>query len=152
MKQYLNNLAAGFKRGGARLSAITCIALGLTACATAPGPVREAMVCGQTVRFHPDNLAPCARGSTACAVKTSSSTYSIYYSTMDEAVLGHEQEHACGMRHKEPWVTVAGKACTVVTEPGSTAWKKGDVMCRVDAGPPVKITDTRVVDWVLTAR
>lgn len=111
----------------------------VAACAAAPGPVREAMVCSKTVRFHPDNLTPCAPGATACALRTSSTSYSIYYASFDEAALEHEQEHACGMRHKEPWVFVGGKSCTVVTDPGSTAWKAGDVMCRGDAGPPVKV-------------
>lgn len=151
MKQFLANLAAGVLRGGPRLAVITLLALGVTACVSA-GPVREAMLCGQKVTFHPDDLKPCSRGSTACTVKTSGASYSVHYSTMDEAVLAHEEEHVCGMRHKEPWVTVAGKACTVVTDPGNTAWKKGDVMCRVDAGPPVKITDARVLNFVLSAR
>jgi hypothetical protein len=151
MTQFFANLAVRLQRGGSRLAVITFLALGVTACVS-PGPVREAQLCGQKVSFHPDNLTPCTRGTTACTVQTSTSSYAVHYSTMDEAVLAHEEEHVCGMRHKEPWVPVAGKACTVVTDPGKTAWKKGDVMCRVDAGPPIKITDARVLNFVLSAR
>ena len=133
----------------AKLLIVTLLAAGVSACVS-PGPVREAMVCGEKVTFHPDDLKPCNGGASACTLKSASaSSYHVYYSTIDEAVLGHEEEHVCGMRHREPWVTVAGKICTVVTEGGHTAWKKGDVMCRIDTGPPVKITDDRVRSYTL---
>ena len=134
-----------------KIAAFLALAISLAGCVS-PGPVHTGSVCGQTVTFHPDNLKPCNAGASACAVKTSASTYDIYYSTMDETVLGHEQEHVCGMRHREPWVMVSGKVCTVVTEGGNTQWQKGDVMCRVDAGPPIKITDTRIRSFTMNAR
>jgi len=134
-----------------RLALLTVVAVGVSACVS-PGPVREAMVCGQQVKFHPDDLKPCNGGASACALRAGDGYYHIHYSTMDESVLGHEQEHVCGMRHREPWVSVAGKICTVVTEGGTTMWKKGDVMCRVDAGPPVKITDQRIQSFTLNSR
>jgi hypothetical protein len=134
-----------------RAALLTLVAATAAACVS-PGPTREAMVCGQKVTFHPDDLKPCNGGASACAIKTGETSYHIHYSTMDESVLGHEQEHVCGMRHREPWVFVAGKICTVVTEGGSTSWKKGDVMCRVDAGPPIKITDTRIQAFTMNAR
>jgi len=156
---FANTHSGGMIRGlgralagrGARCAAIAVLALGVSACMS-PGPVREAMVCGQKVTFHPNDLKPCNGGASACAVKVSGSDYHIHYSTLDEGVLEHEQEHVCGMRHREPWVYVAGKACTVVTEGGTTGWKKGDVMCRVDAGPPVKITDSRIQGYTLNGR
>jgi hypothetical protein len=134
-----------------RIGAIVALTLSLVACMS-PGPTRESMVCGQRVTYHPNDLTPCNGGASACALKTSEASYHIYYTTMDESVLGHEQEHVCGMRHREPWVPVAGKICTVVTEGGTTIWKKGDVMCRVDAGPPIKVTDTRLHDLILSRR
>jgi len=147
----VGRVSGAWTGGSARLAAIAVLALGVSAC-VAPGPVHEAMVCGQKVTFHPDDLKPCNSGASACSVLTSGQGYNVYYSTMDQSVLGHEEEHVCGMRHKEPWVSVGGKACTVVTEAGNTAWKKGDVMCRVDSGPPVKITDTRVQALLVGSR
>ena len=133
-------------------AATLLMALALVGCAQA-GPTREEMVCGQKVVFHPDDLKPCNGGASACTVKPAAeSTYNIYYSTLDESVLSHEEEHVCGMRHREPWVMVAGKVCTMVTDGGSTPWAKGDVMCRINAGPPVKITDARVRQYVLEAQ
>jgi len=134
-----------------RVVALLLLAMNLSAC-MAPGPVREAMVCGKKVTFHPNDLKPCNGGASACAIRASESSYHIHYTTMDEAVLEHEQEHVCGMRHREPWVPVAGRICTVVTEGGSTQWQKGDVMCRVDAGPPIKITDQRIQTLILGRR
>jgi hypothetical protein len=135
-----------------RLAALIALALGVAAC-VGPGPVYQGAVCGMQVTFHPDDLKPCARGATACTLQQGASAYQVYYSTLDEGVMDHEKEHVCGMRHREPWVYVAGKTCTVVTEGGNTHWKKGDVMCRVDAGPPVKITDARVLSNItLSAR
>jgi len=147
----LRRIGRAWMQGSARLAAVAVLALGVSACVS-PGPVHVAMVCGQKVTFHPDDLKPCNGGASACSVLTSGQGYNVYYSTMDQSVLGHEEEHVCGMRHKEPWVSVGGKACTVVTEPGNTAWKKGDVMCRVDSGPPVKITDTRVQAFLVGSR
>ena len=133
--------------GGAllRLAFLATLVLTVSACVS-PGPVREAMVCGKKVTFHPDDLKPCNRGASACAIQTQA-TYNIHYSTLDESVLGHEEEHVCGMRHREPWVPVGGKVCTVVTDGGTTGWKRGDIMCRVDAGPPIKMTDVRLQEF-----
>ncbi|HEY4372159.1 MAG TPA: hypothetical protein VGN52_09560 [Burkholderiales bacterium] len=127
-----------------KFAVIAMLAASVSACVS-PGPIRVSTVCGQKVVYHPDDLKPCHGGASACTVRDGVETqYQIYYSTLDESVLGHEEEHVCGMRHREPWVTVAGKICTVVTEGGNTPWKKGDVMCRVDAGPPIRITDARI--------
>lgn len=141
--------------GGAFLIVVTVI---LTGCVS-PGPTREAMVCGQHVTYHPDDLKPCDGGSSACTIKrATSSAFNVYYSTADEAAVGHEEEHVCGMRHRQKWVDVRwltpqGKwiwiTCTVVTEGGRTAWKADDVMCRIDAGTPVKFSDARVRAYVL---
>ena len=115
-----------------------------------PGPTRTAMICGQAVTFHPDDLSACNGGASACTVKpVTSAAFHVYYSTLDESVLSHEEEHVCGMRHREPWVMVAGKVCTVVTDGGNTAWRRGDVMCRINAGPPVKLSDDRVRKFLL---
>jgi hypothetical protein len=126
------------------------LALGTTACVS-PGPIYQASVCGQQVTYHPDDLAPCAHGASACTMQSGAGHYDVHYSTLDPGVMDHEREHVCGMRHREPWVYVAGKSCTVVTEGGNTGWKKGDVMCRVDAGPPVRITDARVLSTIITS-
>lgn len=132
-----------------KFAVIALLAASVSAC-VGPGPVREASVCNQKVVYHPDDLKPCARGAAACTVRANAAeAYQVYYSTLDESVLGHEEEHVCGMRHREPWVSVGNRICTVVTEGGSTSWKKGDVMCRVDAGPPIKITDTRIRAFTL---
>lgn len=134
-----------------RLSILGVVALSAAACVS-PGPTRTASLCGQEVTFHPDNVKPCNGGASACTVRTAGqSGYHVYYSTFDEAVLGHEEEHVCGMRHREPWVSVGGKSCTVVTEGGNTQWKKGDVMCRVDSGPIVKMNDPRVRSFTMNA-
>lgn len=120
---------------------------------TVPGPLRVAEVGGTLTTFHPDDLTACNGGASACTLKVQACPeYQIYYSTIDESALGHEEEHVMGMRHREPWVTVAGKVCTVVTDGGATSWHKGEVMCRIDAGPPVKITDARVRTYVLETR
>jgi hypothetical protein len=135
-----------------KLAVVAMLAASVSAC-VGPGPIREEMVCGQKVIFHPDDLKPCNGGASACTVKPAiEASYHVYYSTLDESVLGHEEEHVCGMRHREPWVTVAGKICTVVTEGGTTSWRKGDVMCRINAGPPVKINDDRIRSYTLNMR
>lgn len=153
MKQNITLPASARRIAGAgvRLAAITALALGLAAC-VGPGPVYQGTVCGQQVTFHPDDLKPCANGATACTTQRGDKSYAVYYSTLDTGVMDHEKEHVCGMRHKEPWVYVFGKSCTVVTEGGSTGWKKGDVMCRVDAGPPIKITDMRILATITSSR
>jgi hypothetical protein len=139
-------------RAAGRLAILAMLAGSVSACVS-PGPVHEETVCGQKVMFHPDDLKPCNGGASACTVRTgTNASYQIYYSTLDDGVLGHEEEHVCGMRHREPWVAVAGAVCTVVTEGGNTAWKKGDVMCRMNSGPPVKVTDERLRYYTLTAR
>jgi hypothetical protein len=141
MKQFLAiTLRPVVSRLLPRLTVLAVAAFALSACMS-PGPVREAMLCGQKVTYHPDDTARCAGNASACTVGGGANGYNVYYSTADEAVLGHEEEHVCGMRHREPWVAVGGKFCTVVTAGGNTQWKKGDVMCRVDAGPPIKMTD-----------
>jgi hypothetical protein len=135
-----------------RLALVAMLAISVSAC-VGPGPIREEMVCGQKATFHPDDLKPCNGGASACTLKPATeASYHVYYSTLDESVLGHEEEHVCGMRHREPWVTVAGKICTVVTEGGNTSWRKGDVMCRINAGPPVKINDDRIRSYTLNMR
>jgi hypothetical protein len=134
-----------------RTLTVLSLALAATACVS-PGPVYQASVCGQQVTYHPDDLKPCRNGASACTVQQGGSSYHVHYSTLDGGVMEHEKEHVCGMRHQEPWVYVAGKSCTVVTEGGNTAWKKGDVMCRVDAGPPVRITDTRILSHIVSSR
>jgi len=118
------------------------LALGLSGC-VAPGPVTQAMVCGHPVTYHPDDLKPCAQGSSACTLRQGESAYHVHYSTVDSGVVSHEIEHVCGMQHREPWVNVSGTACTEVTDGGTTGWKKGDVMCRFNAGPPLRIVDIR---------
>lgn len=117
----------------------------------APGPVRVETIAGHEVRFHPDDLAPCERGASACATFTSTAGWHIYYSSLDPAVLPHEIDHVRGLRHRE-WVVVAGKVCAVVTEGGETGYKKGDVLCRVDAGPPVVTTNSRIQEYVRTTQ
>jgi len=118
------------------------LALGLTGC-VAPGPVSQAMVCGHPVTYHPDDLKPCAQGASACSLRQGESAYHVHYSTVDTGVVSHEIEHVCGMQHREPWVNVSGTACTEVTDGGATGWKTGDVMCRFNAGPPLRIVDAR---------
>ena len=132
------------------VAAAFLLSLGLTACG-APGPLSHAMVCGQQVTYHPDDLTPCAHGAAACTQRQGESSYDVHYSTVDTEVIGHENEHVCGMQHREPWVSVAGAACTEVTEGGATGWKSGDVMCRVNAGPPLRIVDTRQLATILAS-
>jgi len=132
------------------VAAASFLALGLTACG-APGPLSHALVCGQQVTYHPDDLTPCAHGAAACTQRQGESSYDVHYSTVDTEVVSHENEHVCGMRHREPWVTVSGTACTEVTEGGATGWKSGDVMCRVNAGPPLRIVDTRQLATILAS-
>ena len=132
------------------VAAAFLLSLGLTACG-APGPLSHAMVCGQQVTYHPDDLTPCAHGAAACTQRQGESSYDVHYSTVDTEVIGHENEHVCGMQHREPWVSVSGAACTEVTDGGTTGWKRGDVMCRVNAGPPLRIVDTRQLATILAS-
>ena len=106
----------------------------LTACAAPPAPY-AGQVCGRAVVYHPDDLSRCIGDASACT----EGARDIYYSTRETAVLAHEEEHICGMVHREPWVALPGKNCTTVTDGGSTSWRAGDVMCRLDAGAPVKV-------------
>lgn len=111
----------------------------------APGPITDRMICGEHVYYHPDDLRPCNGGTEGCTRRAPGElSFHIYFLSSESALLGHEEQHICGMRHTEPWVTVAGKVCAVVTEGGDTPWRRGDTMCRVDAGPPIKILDPRV--------
>ena len=137
-------------RKGTVAAAACFLALGLTGC-VAPGPVYDAMVCGHQVTYHPDDLQPCARGAAACTLRQGASAYDVHYSTLDTGVIDHENEHVCGMHHREPWVSVAGVSCTEVTEAGASEWKIGDVMCRVDSGPPVRITDARMLSNIASS-
>ncbi len=130
--------------GGA--AAASLFALILAGC-VAPGQAYESALCGRQVTYHPDDLKPCARGATGCTLQSGQEAYHVYYSSLDSGVMEHEKEHVCGMRHREPWVPVGGKVCTVVTDGGTTGWKRGDIMCRVDAGPPIKMTDVRLQEF-----
>lgn len=120
--------------------------LGGTACAAAPATY-AGTVCGFDVVYHPDDIATCDAGAAACTQGSPGSGFNIYYSTRDMTVLGHEREHVCGMRHRKEWVSVGGKNCTVVTEGGKTEWKRGDIMCRVDEGAPIKMNDPALVSF-----
>lgn len=123
-------------------AAALLLVLSLSACVS-PGAIYQSTVCGHQVTYYPDDLKPCARGSSACTLQLGPNSYDVHYSTLDTSLLDHEREHICGMRHREPWINIAGHSCTEVTAGGVTGWNKGDVMCRVDSGPPVRIADAR---------
>ena len=134
--------------GGA--AAASLFALILAGC-VAPGQAYESALCGRQVTYHPDDLKPCARGATGCTLQSGQEAYHVYYSSLDSGVMEHEKEHVCGMRHREPWVNVSGNACTEVLEGGGTAWKKGDIMCRLNAGSPVRITDPNLLATIASS-
>jgi hypothetical protein len=137
-------------------SLLSCIVLASLAACAGPGVPYERTVCGKQVVYHPDNLTPCAHGASACTVQAGPA-YDVYYSSIDPGIVDHENEHVCGMKHKEPWVpggtitcishgevATCIQSCTIVTEAGNTGWKVGDIMCRIGTGAPVKVNNNHL--------
>jgi hypothetical protein len=115
----------------------------LCGCVSTPGPITSGTVCGKPVTYHEDDLKPCPAGASACARRVGD-RYQVHLSSLDPLMRPHEEEHVCGMRHREPWVPAFGQVCTQVTEGGSTDWREGDVMCRSADGQIRRNTDPRI--------
>ncbi len=107
---------------------------------------RVEMICGKKVTIYPmsRNLS-CGSDTVAggCTTPTGPDSYDIHYNAWDHAILEHEKEHPCGMRHTKPWRPVGFGLCAKVLEGGQTQWKAGDIMCRMGSGPPEKMDDAR---------
>ena len=68
-----------------------------------PKPFIET-VCGKPVMIA-ENFAGCSEGSRACAW-FDGWRWVIRYPSGDTEAIAHENEHVCGMRHKEPWTKI----------------------------------------------